>query len=421
MINEAAAIIAEGTTILYAYLDTIYRIVISRGGTRSSKTYSGAQLGVLWLLYADSLVQMGFDFPVHGVFSYVRKTLPSLKASAYRDFKEILDEKGLLNRVKENKTELTFTYGNRMVEFFSIDQPQKVRSRKRAIIYVVEGNEIDYKNDFQQLIFRTTHRFYLDFNPDDEDIWINREIEEKRFFDKKDVDIIISNYTNNPYLSKEIVDEIEYTKLVDPELWQVYGMGQYGKITGLVYPNKPEIIESFPEDRCKVIMYGLDFGFKDPMALMKIGVNDSDLYIEEKLYERGLTTTELIAKLPSLGVYADDYIYFDSASPGQGQEIYNAGYYMVLPAQKGKDSIIAGINVLKKYKWHVVAGSDNFINERRKYKWALDKNGEPVTPAKPLDLHNHAMDATRYPVFTHFYEPQRDYSSWSSFSNKQSF
>lgn len=395
------------TKVFSRYAKANKRVVVSRGGTRSSKTFSGSQLAAFWLICPEFLAdEYGCDFPHTGVWSFVRKTLPSLKASAYRDFIEALEMMGCRFMPKENKSELTFDYQGRKVEFFSIDQQQKVRSRKRSILYVVEANEIDYKNDWQQLIFRTTHRAFLDFNPDDEDIWINTELEQKRQYTKKDVQVFVSTYKDNPYLDKSLIEEIEFTKDNDPELWQVYGLGQYGKITGLIYQAETELLDAFPFDRCKAIVYGLDFGYNDPMALVRVGINDTDIFIEEISYERHQLVSELIANFPEYGIKQNDIIYCDSANPGQIQEIYNAGYRGAKPAQKGPDSVRSGIKKLKQYKWHIVASSSNLLYERRRYKWATDKNGETIKPEKPQDGNDHLLDALRYAVYTHTYKPK---------------
>lgn len=411
MTNEEAIPNKPTLTKVFAkYARAKKRIVVSRGGTRSSKTFSGAQLAAAWLLMPRILEeQYNSDLPKNGVWSFVRKTLPSLKASAYRDFCEALDMMGCRGIPKENKTELTFDFEGRKVEFFSIDQQQKVRSRKRSILYVVEANEIDFKNDWQQLIFRTEHRAFLDFNPDDEDIWINTQLEQKRQFTKKDVQVFVSTYKDNPYLDQALIEEIEFTKDTDPELWQVYGLGEYGKITGLIYPTKPTIIESFPYDICKTIIYGQDFGFNDPMVMMRVGINDLDIYLEEVYYERFKLVGDMVEVLPSRGVPINATIYCDNTSPGEIQDLNNSGYRGAKPAQKGKDSVRAGIKQMKKYRWHVVAGSENLLYERRRYKWATDKNGEVIKPEKPQEgLPDHALDAARYAIYTHTYQPKAE-------------
>lgn len=405
MTNEAKDVTL--TKVFDRYARANKRVVVSRGGTRSSKTFSAGQLAAFWLITPGWLEsEYNSDLPHQGVWSFVRKTLPSLKASAYRDFLEALEMMGCRGIAKENKSELTFDYQGRKVEFFSIDQQQKVRSRKRAILYVVEANEIDFKNDWQQLIFRTTHRAFLDFNPDDEDIWINTELEQKRQYTKKDVQVFVSTYKDNPYLDQALIEEIEFTKETDPELWQVYGMGQYGKITGLIYPNTPELIESFPYDKCKQVIYGLDFGYNDPMAMTRVGMNDMDLYLEEVYYKRHKLVSDLIADFPQMGIKQNDIIYCDSANPGQIQEIYNAGYTGAKPAKKGPDSVRSGIKKMKSYRWHIVAGSEDLLYEKRRYKWATDKNGDIIKPEKPNDGNDHLLDCSRYAVYTHTYQPK---------------
>lgn len=377
------------------------RILVNRGGTRSGKTYAICQLLVQWLLTGwisdNKKIQEGWA-------SVVRKTSPSLRATSERDVLEFLKTMGYYSLVDHNKTERIISYKGRNLEFFSVDDQQKVRGRKRNILFCNEGNELSFKKDFYQLLIRTTDKIFIDFNPDDEDVWINTELEQKRTAIKKDVKTIVSNYKWNGFLEPELISEIEYMKEVDPELWEVFGKGNYGKIQGLIF-SKIDIIDTFPENKCKYIVYGLDFGFNDPMVLVKVGVNDLDIYIEEMYYKRMQTVGDLITDMPGLGVGKKDIIYCDSATPGSIQDIYNAGFRGAKGAQKGADSIYSGIMKMKKYRLHVCARSQNLLNEIRKYKWAVDKNGDTI-PRKPIDAFNHAIDAARYAIYTHTYKPQ---------------
>lgn len=337
-----------------------------------------------------------------GILSIVRKSLPALKASAYRDVIEILHHHNLYNIVTEHKTNRTISFGERMIEFFSVDDQQKVRSRKRQILFIPEANELDYKSEFYQLAIRTTDKIYLDFNPDDPDIWINTEIEQKRASIKKDVKVIVSNYTWNPFLNQETIDEIEYTKHVDPQLWEVFGKGNYGKITGLIY-NNVEVIDEFPH--CPIVIFGVDFGFNDPMTLIKVGIDEKNLYLDELFFDRFKLTSDLITCLQENSILSTDMIYADSARPGSIQEIINAGYRGCKPSMKGQNSVSDGINKLKEYKWHITARSENILSERRKYKWQVDAKGDPME-GKPIDAYNHALDAIRYAVYTHMFKKQ---------------
>lgn len=392
----------NSTRVFAANYNSTAKIVVNRGGTRSSKSYSLCQLGVHWLFTG----QIGRDqFIEKGVWSEVRKTLPSLKASAYRDYIDILTNTGTYQHVKENKTERTISFGPRMIEFFSVDDQQKVRSRKRDILHINEANEIDFKNTFYQLLMRTKHKVFLDFNPDDPDIWINTEIEQKRAVKKGDVDVIVSNYKWNPFLTSEEIEEIEYMAQVDPELWEVFGRGGYGKLTGLIFP-KYTLIDSFPED-VKLKGYGLDFGYKHPQALVRVGIDTEgkNLYLDEIYYERNRLNSEMINEMSGLGVGPNDIIYADSAAPGKIQEVFNAGFRGIKPANKAKDSVEAGLLQMKGFKLHITARSTNILKEQRKYKWEVDKNGETIQ-GQPIKLNDDAFDAARYFVFTTLYKPK---------------
>lgn len=368
------------------------KIVVNRGGTRSSKTYSLCQLAVRWLL--TGRVREHQVIP-KGIFSIVRKTFPSLKSSALRDIIEILDNNGLSQYIQHNKTDHTMTLPGtgRYLEFFSVDQQQKVRSRGRNILYCVEGNELDYMSTFYQMLMRTKDLVFIDLNPDDPYNWINEEIETKRRVNRGDVDVIVSTYKDNPKLSREHVQEIEYMQEVDDELWRVYGLGEYGKVTGLVFPNV-SIVRSIP-DNLSSTAYGLDFGFtNDPSALIYGGVqNKIDLYLDEVFYERGLTNSDIAGYFRTYSVRDSHEIFADSADPKSIRELQSHGFN-VSPAKKGPDSVIFGINTLKKYKIHITERSFNLIKESRKYKWKVDSDGNPTNT--PIDLFNHGWDASRY-------------------------
>jgi phage terminase large subunit len=239
---------------------------------------------------------------------------------------------------------------------------------------------------------RTEDKILLDFNPDDETIWINTELEQKRKIDKKDVDVIVSNYKDNTFLSQSLVEEIEYLQETDAEFWKIYGLGEYGNITGLIYDSV--ISESVP-DNAQIVGYGLDFGFSlDPTALVGVYQQDTDIYIKELLYDTNLTNQDIHDRIKDIVgrelIIAD---IADSAEPKSIEELHRLGLN-IKPCKKGKDSIKFGIDVLKRFKIHVTEDSLNLRKEFRSYKWAVDKTGNST--GKPIDRFNHGMDAMRY-------------------------
>ena len=365
------------------------KIVINRGGTRSSKTVSVVQQCVLWLISGQLTRE---TYIPKGVWSTVRKYSTTLDATVIRDFEEELNKHKIFELIQHNKTKKTYKYGDRLVEFIGADDEQKLRGAKRNILYCNEGNELDFKKEFFQLLMRTEDKIIIDFNPDDENIWINTELEQKRLFEKGDVDVIVSTYKDNTFLPKSLVAEIEYLEKTDPEFWKIYGLGQYGKLFGLIFENYNVVSEISKE--ATMVGIGIDFGFtNDPCAILEVYKQDGELWINEIEYKRGMTNMDIGNRLKDVSIDDYSYIVADSAEPKSIQEICNQGFN-VYPAQKGADSINVSIDILKRYKLNITQNSTNLIKELRTYKWKLDKTGNSLNT--PVDYNNHAIDALRY-------------------------
>ena len=389
----------EATEIFERNYDSKAKIVINRGGTRSSKTWSLNQLCALWLISGNYGNGMYIS---EGVWTTVRKYRTNLDGTVIRDFEDILKAEGWYNSVDHNKTKKQYRYGKRLVEFIGADDEQKLRGAKRNILYCNEANELEYKQEFFQLLMRTENKIFLDFNPDDEQIWINQELEIKRAAEVNDVEVIVSNYKNNSFLPKSLIKEIEYLQETDKEFWKIYGLGEYGNISGLVYENV-KYVDSMPD--CKLVAYGLDFGYSiDPSACVAVYRKDDELYLKEIIYERELTNQDLAERLrPIIG---RDEVICDSAEPKSIEEIYRLGLN-AKPATKGRDSILNGIDILKRFKINVVSSS-NLRREFRTYKWATDKNGNSLQ--KPIGA-DHLLDALRYVALIHLKENNRGWYS----------
>jgi phage terminase large subunit len=385
----------EATEIFERNYDSQSKIVINRGGTRSSKTWSLNQLCALWLIsgnYGDG------KYCHEGVWTTVRKYRTNLDGTVIRDFEDILKAEGWYSGIDHNKTKKQYRYGKRLVEFIGADDEQKLRGAKRNILYCNEANELEYKQEFFQLLMRTENKIFLDFNPDDEQIWINQELEIKRSNEVGDVEVIVSNYKNNAFLPKSLIKEIEYLKQTDKEFWKIYGLGEYGNISGLIYENV-KYVDSMPD--CKLVAHGLDFGYSiDSCAALSVYRKDDELYLKELIYERELTNHDIAEKL--IPIIGREELICDSAEPKSIEELYRLGLN-AKPAAKGRDSILNGIDILKRYKINVV-NSSNLRREFRMYKWATDKNGNSLQ--KPIGQ-DHLMDALRYVALIHLKENNR--------------
>ncbi len=348
------------------------RIVCLQGGTRSSKTYSLCQLFIVKCLQETNKV-----------FTICRKTLPALKGTAYRDVLEILKELNLYSEENHNKSELSYALNGNLIEFISVDQPVKIRGRKRNYLWLNEANEFNYE-DYQQLILRTTEQVYLDYNPSDPYSWIYEKVHTRN-----DCTFIKSTYKANPFLDADTIAEIERLKDIDPDYWHVYGLGEIGTIQTMIFRN----FQLVDDVQGKLVGYGLDFGFTNsPTALVEVRQLDDSLYIKELLYEKRLTNTDLSNKMKELGISRQVEIVGDSAEPKSIEELFRQGFN-IKPAKKGA-GIHLGIDIMRRYKLNITKDSLNAIKEFRGYKWATDKNGDVLNT--PVKVNDHLVDACRY-------------------------
>ena len=315
--------------------------------------------------------------------SIVRSTLPALKGSVFIDFKEILIKMGIFDEGALNKTDFIYHFSNgSWVEFFSTDSEQKIRGRKRDILYCNEANELKFI-EWQQLKMRTTRFSIVDYNPSfSEEHWLCDLNKEKRTYH------FISTYLDNPFLEQTIVDEIESLSDKNKSLWQIYGLGLQAQIEGLIFKDITLIdeIDPYIKKRGK----GMDFGFtNDPTAIIDCVLDGSNLYLDEQCYKTKMLTGDIIEELKG----CEQRIMSESADPRLIQEIANAGI-LIYPVEKGAGSIMAGITYMLGLKIHVTKRSYNLLKEFKNYTYLQDKNGRWIN--QPIDKYNHGIDAVRY-------------------------
>ena len=361
------------------------RIIVEQGGTRSGKTYNILIWLIIYCLREENTGQ---------VITICRKTFPAVRASVMRDFFEILERAGRYNPDNHNKSSSEYYLGGNMVEFISLDQPQKVRGRKRDMLFINEANELHFE-DWQQLIMRTNGRIIIDYNPSDEYHWIY-----DRVITRDDVDFFKTTYLDNPFLPSNIISEIERLKQTDENYWKIYGLGERGQSKAVIFSYQE--VSTIPEG-ASLVAAGMDFGFtNDPTTLVVAYRKDIDLYFQELIYETGLTNRDIHHKLQSLGFDKRTEIFGDSAEPKSIKELQLFGWN-IKPTAKGADSVMAGIDMLKRYRLNVTKGSVNLIKEFRNYKFVEDHNGKVLN--KPIDAYNHAIDAARYATYNRLSRP----------------
>ncbi|MBT3392994.1 MAG: PBSX family phage terminase large subunit [Elusimicrobiaceae bacterium] len=379
------------TNIFKKNLTSKEKVIVNVGGARSGKSYAIAQM---LILKANNI--QGISIAV------TRKTMPALKMTAYRLFINLLKEYGLYNAKKHNRTEHFYELGKSRIQFFSLDDPEKIKSSEFNYIWMEEASEFTYQ-DYITLLTRISapmpkcapdgdrNQLFLTLNPNDKDGWIPEKV-----LPQMGIKLIQSSYKDNPFLSDDYVDTLLNLKNVDENYYRIFALGKWGQKNNLVYTNW-DFVEHFPKNHDEII-WGLDFGFNNPSALVKVAIKDSIITAQEKIYLTGLTNTDLIKKLEGIIPLASRHqiIYADSAEPDRIKEISDAGFNV----KSANKNVKMGIMSLKGRRFFVCKDSPNLIKEIQNYSWKTDNAGNILD--ETVKFNDHILDALRYATYTHF-------------------
>lgn len=353
------------------------------GGTSASKTVS-------IIIY---LIARAQSDTTPTITSIVSESFPHLKRGAIRDFIMIMEEQGYFKPERWNKTDYTYEFetGSK-IEFFSVDQPGKVRGPRRDRLFINEANNIPFEA-FDQLEIRTKEFIILDWNPVSEfwfyDLVVNRA----------DVEFITLTYKDNEGLSKEIVGSIEAHR-ERKGWWQVYGLGQLGEAEGKIYKDW-QIVDEIPH-RARFERFGLDFGYtNDPSALVAVYYYDGGYILDEIAYQKGLSN-KAIADIIKNTQQPQGLVIADSAEPKSIDDIKSYGIN-ILATEKGKDSVNNQIQIVQSQRISITKRSINVIKEYRNYLWETDKDGKILN--EPEHTWSHSMDAGRYAMASIIKQP----------------
>ena len=232
------------------------RVVVAQGGSRSGKTFNILIYWIYKLLQEDKKT-----------LTIVRKTLPALKNSVLKDLIQILELFGVYNPTDWHKQEGYYQLGTNVINWVSVDEPQKIRGSKRDYLYCNEANELKLE-DWNQLIFRTTDKVICDLNPSELSSWVyDLELRDDCYFFK-------TTWRDNPFVDDNIIKELESLKYKDENLYRIYNLGEKGLATELVF-NRYDTIEHIPPE-AKLLGRGMDFGYNHPSTIIEV-YKDADI------------------------------------------------------------------------------------------------------------------------------------------------
>jgi phage terminase large subunit len=365
------------------------RIRIVRGGTSAGKT-----ICILLILIDYAIRNPNKEISV------VSESIPHLRRGALKDFLSILKS---LNRYKErqyNRSTLKYEFTNgSYIEFFSTDQPDKLRGARRTDLYINECNNVSF-DAYQQLVVRTSGIIWMDYNPTML-FWVDKELK-----GTKGTDFITLTYKDNDSLPQSIIDEIEKAKHKAKtssywsNWWKVYGLGQVGSLEGVCIPDWQEI-DAIPDD-ARLLCGGMDFGYSiDPSSYVRLYKWNDSYIFDEVIFNKGLLNSDISRLLKQQDV--TETIYADSAEPKSIAELNSYGH-KIFPVTKGRDSIVYGINLINQNKVYVSARSKYLIKELQGYVWMKDKSGNQLQKPQGAD---HCIDAMRYALMMELENPNK--------------
>jgi phage terminase large subunit len=364
-------------------LDYSGRYLVLYGGAGSGKSYFAAQK-----------ILFRFIFENNHKILLVRKIARTIRNSQFALLKSIIYDSGIGKEFRIKNSDLTIEsrFNNNVIITAGVDDREKLKSINGITsVWIEEATELD-KKDFLQIDLRLRNKtpnykqILLTFNPVDANHWLNTtSLDGAR--------ILKTTYKDNPFLDPEYLKMIDGLKEQDSDYYDIYGLGNWGTLKNIIY--KPfEITNRYPAEPDEVI-YGLDFGYNNPTALIKVMIKDSDYYLTELIYETRLTNSELTERMKKIIQNKSDYIYCDSAEPGRIQELRKTGFN-VFPASK---IVRDGIDFTKSVKIFSRKENSNINKEVLSYSYKTDKSGNVLD--EPVKFNDHCMDAVRYAVYTH--------------------
>ena len=251
------------------------------------------------------------------------------------------------------------------------------------------------------------YQIRMTFNPVNKNHWIK-----KVFFDIPDTNVLThsSTYLGNRFIDDAYRQRMERRKIVDPEGYRIYGLGEWGEIGGLILHNwEVKDISQNPADYDDIAI-GQDFGFNHANAILLLGWKDGNIYILRELYGFEKDTVEWIAEANAAGIPKKIQMWCDAAEPDRIKMWKDAGF-RARGVDKGgsSGSVKAQIEWLKgspdpKDKSKVIArkivvhpSCVNTTKELQQWKWEKDeRTGEYID--KPVPVMDDAMAALRYGI-----------------------
>lgn len=368
--------------------DYSHRIEVYMGGAGSGKSYGAMQKVLLkGLKYKRTIL-------------VIRKIQRTIKHSSWSLMINLLRASGYYDACRINRSDFEIELPNGTLFIFKgLDDEEKIKSIDAITDIVIEEATELTEDEFTQLNLRLRAlvdfpQIYLMFNPISKKNWVY-----SYFFTGEvplNARIIKTTYKDNKFLSAEYVAELEHLQYRNPAYYRIYTLGEFATLDKLVFPTYTCKIVSQKDIEGLKRWIGLDFGYiNDPSALVwgHIDTINKKIYVCGEYVRKGMKNNEIAEVMLDLGL-TKDKSYGDSAERKSIDEIRDKGVN-IEPTEKGKGSIIHGIQWIHQYELIVDERCYKVIEELENYTWKKDKKtGEYIN--EPVDTFNHTIDAIRY-------------------------
>lgn len=384
----------ECTTVFEKNYHNEAETVVNVGGVRSGKSYALAQCCNAYALEYTGLV-----------IGVCRKVASTLQTSVINNYIKVANKFGIWEDDNYNKSEKFYKYDlhdynpvKSTVLFFGLDAVEKIKSTEFNLIWLEEATGFSY-DDFTFLKTRLSapcpegwkrNQILLSLNPSDARGWIRTKL-----LTRPDVCLIESTYKDNPFLSESYIKNILALKDLNPKMYDMLVLNKWGVSEGIVFDKWELYDESTAPQNYDQVLYGLDFGWNHPTALIQCSFKENEVYLKEVIYEQHINNRELIDLMkkdnlvdPKLTIVAD------SAEPARIDDIFDNGFQRIEGIKK--IDVVKTINILKNYKIFIHKESKNIQFEFNNYEWKKNLAGEYLDKLEPDKQRDDAIAAIRY-------------------------
>lgn len=379
--------------------------VVCKGGRGSGKSSDVAHI----------IVQLLMRYAINAVG--IRKVDNTIETSIFEQMKWAINEQGVSHLFKINKSPMRITYiprGNYMI-FRGAQDPTRIKSLKSAnfpFAFAWLEELAEFKSEEEVTTITNSllrgelenglfYKFFYTYNPPKrKQSWVNKKYESS--FQPDNTFVHKSTYLDNPFISKQFIEEAEAAKQRNELRYRWEYLGEAIGSGVVPFDNlqidkgsiTDEMVASFDN-----IRNGIDYGYAtDPLAFVRwhYDKKKNSIYAVDEIYGVKISNRELSKKLHAKG-YENDRIAAESAEPKSNAELKNELSIKKLYAvKKGPDSVEYGEEWLDDLDAIYIdpLRTPNIAREFENIDYQTDRDGNPLPRLEDKD--NHTIDATRY-------------------------